>query len=155
MEMSVEQVVLAISTVAGVITSLFYSRRAKKAEVQAKEAEVKAKEAEVRAKEIESAAALIENADKMIELVKKANKEAAEVQNNLIKVLKSENEKFKRTADRLEKAFKLIANCVYRDMCPVRDELQKHEADPTDERHKGSRDDPGSGKGHNDHHPGG
>ena len=115
--MDVVQIITALTALLGVVTSVLYARRAKKAEV-------KTKEAEARAKEIENRKNDIGNAELMIELVKKANAEASEVQHNLIETLKKENGKFKKSVERLERAFRSIHRCPYRDNCPVYDELQ-------------------------------
>jgi hypothetical protein len=111
METNVAEIVSGIVALTGAALSILYARRAKKAEV--------------RAKEIENDAGYIGNADKMIELVKKATGEAAEIQERLIETLKQENEKFSKTAERLERAIKSISRCPYRADCPVLDELQK------------------------------
>lgn len=108
--MDVIQIITALTTLIGLVASVLYARRAKKAEV--------------RAKEIENARDNIGNADLMIELVKKANAEAGKVQQNMIDALKFENEKFKGNVDRLERAFRAINRCPYRDDCPVYAELQ-------------------------------
>ncbi len=118
--MDVVQIITALTALVGVITSVLYARRAKKAEV-------KTKEAEARAKEIENRKNDIGNAELMIELVKKANAEASEVQHNLIETLKKENGKFKKSVERLERAFRSIHRCPYRDNCPVYAELQGEE----------------------------
>lgn len=118
--MDVVQIITALTALLGVVTSVLYARRAKKAEV-------KTKEAEARAKEIENRKNDIGNAELMIELVKKANAEASEVQHNLIETLKKENGKFKKSVERLEKAFRSIHRCPYRDNCPVYAELQGEE----------------------------
>ena len=110
--MDVVQIITALTALLGVVTSVLYARRAKKAEV-------KTKEAEARAKEIENRKNDIGNAELMIELVKKANAEASEVWHNLIETLKRENGKFKKSIERLERAF--------RDNCPVYAELQDEE----------------------------
>lgn len=89
-------IVGSVGTMTGVVTSVFYFRRAKKAEVQSKE---------------------IATADQMIELVKKANAEALEIN-------RRENEKLRRSIARLERAVRSINNCPYRIECPVTDELQ-------------------------------
>ena len=115
--MDVVQVITALTALLGVFTSVLYARRAKKAEV-------KTREAEARAKEIENRKNDIGNAALMIELVKKANAEASEVQHNLIETLKKENGKFKKSVERLERAFRSIHRCPHRDNCPVYDELQ-------------------------------
>lgn len=156
MNIGIEQIVLLITTIAGLFTSLFYSRKAKRAEVRAQE---------------------IDNADKMVELVKKANEEAAAIQKRMIvalqaeyerivgvcdeqkklnKELKHENEKFRKTAEKLERALKSIVRCPYSDKCPVLDELQDREnyhglpgTNKPDRNHSGStpgyggRDSPG------------
>ncbi len=87
--MDVVQIITALTALLGVVTSVFYVRRTKKAEV-------KIKEAEARANEIENRKNDIGNAELMIELVKKANAEASEVQHSLIEALKKENGKFKK-----------------------------------------------------------
>lgn len=116
--MDVVQIITALTALLGVFTSVLYARRAKKAEV-------KTKEAEARAKEIENQKNDIINAKLMVELVKEANAEASEVQHNLIETLKSENGKFKKYVERLERAFRSIHRCPYYDNCPVYDELQR------------------------------
>ncbi len=118
--MDVVQIITALTALLGVVTSVLYARRAKKAEV-------KTKEAEARAKEIENRKNDIGNAELMIELVKKANAEASEVQHNLIETLKKENGKFKKSVEQLERAFRSIHRCPYRDNCPVYAELQGEE----------------------------
>ena len=100
----------------------------------------RSKKAEVKAKEIENEKSDIDNADAMIELVKKANAEAGKVQQDLINDLKKENEKFKNTVCRLERAFDAIRLCDHRDGCPVYPELQKLRSSHGDEnRDAGSK----------------
>jgi Flp pilus assembly protein TadB len=111
--MDVVQVISALTALVSVLASVLYARRAKKAEI--------------RAKEIENRKNDIGNAELMIELVKKANAEASEVQHNLIETLKKENGKFKKSVERLERAFRSIHRCPYRDNCPVYAELQGEE----------------------------
>ena len=111
--MDVVQVISALTALVSVLASVLYARRAKKAEI--------------RAKEIENRKNDIGNAELMIELVKKANAEASEVQHNLIETLKKENGKFKKSVERLERAFRSIHRCPYRDNCPVYEELQGEE----------------------------
>lgn len=127
MSIGINEIVLLATTIAGLFTSLFYSRKAKRAEVHKQE---------------------IENADAMVNLIKKANEEAAALQKkmmgelraeyeriinvcaeqkNLNKELKHENEKFRKTAEKLERALNGIPRCPYRDNCPVLDELQDWE----------------------------
>ena len=118
--MDAVQVITALTAFLGVLTSVLYARRAKKAEV-------KTKEAEARAKEIENRKNDIGNAELMIDLVKKANAEASEVQHNLIENLKKENGKFKKYVEILERAFRRIRRCPHGDNCPVYDELQGNE----------------------------
>lgn len=121
------QIITALTSCAGIFTSVLYARRAKKAKV-------KAGEAEARAKEIENTRNDIANAELMIELVKKANDEALKIQRNIVETLKQENEKFKKYVvqmekyvGRLEKAFRSIHKCPHRDHCPVYTELQNDE----------------------------
>lgn len=83
-------------TIMGLVTSVFYFKRAKKAEVQSKE---------------------IATADQMIDLVKKANAEVVEIN-------RKENEKLRKSIGRLEKAVRAISTCPYRNECPVTDRLQ-------------------------------
>ncbi|MCD7963028.1 MAG: hypothetical protein LUF90_05650 [Rikenellaceae bacterium] len=83
----------------GIFTSVFYFRRAKKAEVHSKE---------------------IATEDQMIELVKKANREALEIN-------RKENEKLRRSISRLEQAVRAINSCNYRNECPVIHELRRQE----------------------------
>nr|WP_306449051.1 hypothetical protein [Odoribacter splanchnicus] len=118
--MDVVQIITALTALLSVVTSVFYVRRTKKAEVKIKEAEASANEIENRKNDIG-------NAELMIELVKKANAEASEVQYSLIEALKKENGKFKKSVERLERAFRSIHRCPYRDNCPVYAELQSEE----------------------------
>jgi succinate dehydrogenase/fumarate reductase flavoprotein subunit len=127
------QVVASVVALAGLVTSGFYAKKARRAEL--------------RAKEIENQEGYINNADLMVELVKKANAEAAEIQTKLIKELKTENEKFKKTASKLEQALKKITVCMYRDQCPVYDELQKQGSDQAG-RTNGDRGNPGRDPGY-------
>ena len=138
--MDAVQIITALTAFLGVITSVLYARRAKKAEV-------KTKEAEARAQEIENRKNDIGNAELMIELVKKANAEASEVQYGLIETLRKENGTFKRSVERLERAFRSIHRCPYRDNCPVYAELQ---GDEGNERHASDpeRNNPGNSPGH-------
>lgn len=138
--MDAVQIITALTALLGVITSVLYARRAKKAEV-------KTKEAEARAKEIENRKNDIGNAELMIELVKKANAEASEVQYGLIETLRKENGTFKKSVERLERAFRSIHRCPYCDNCPVYAELQ---GDEGNERHASlpERNNPGSAPGH-------
>lgn len=121
------QILTALTSCVGIFTSVLYARRAKKAKV-------KADEAEARAKEIENTRNDIANAELMIELVKKANDEAAKIQQHIVETLKQENEKFKKYVaqmekyvGRLEKAFRSIHKCPHRSNCPVYAELQNDE----------------------------
>ena len=109
--MDIMQVITALTTLMGISVSVLYARKGKRAEV--------------RAKEIENERGSIGNADEMIELVKKANAEAAKVQQRIIEQLKTENAKFKENVERFEKALLSISRCPYRDSCPVYAELQK------------------------------
>lgn len=122
--MDVMQIVSIITALVGLVTSLLFIRRAKKAEVRAKEAEVKARE-------IENERGNIATAEAMIDLVKKANAEAADIQRKLNENLKKENEKFRKYVLRLEAAFNSIHRCTHRNDCPVYAELQDDEgSDP-------------------------
>lgn len=134
MEISVNEIVSAISILSGVAVSMLYARKAKKAEV--------------RAREIENASGYIENADKMIKLVMEANNKAAEVQDKLLNELKKENEKFKNTTEVLQRAIKSITLCLYRDQCPVYDELQNSPVSSYRNGKSGNGNDPGGSKGH-------
>lgn len=139
--MDAVQIITALTTLIGLATSVLYARRAKKAEV-------KAKEAEARAKEIENRKNDIGNAELMIELVQKANAEAAKVQQRMIETLKNENAKFKKYVEKLERAFRSIHRCPYRDNCPVYTELQ---GDERNEQYTSppNGNNPGSCAGHN------
>lgn len=108
--MDILQIVTALTAIVGIVTSAFYARRAKKAEV--------------RAKEIENERDRITNADQMIELVKKANAEALAIVQSINENLKKENEKFQKIVLRLERAIAAIGRCAYRDTCPAYAELQ-------------------------------
>lgn len=112
--MDIVQVITALTTLISISLSVLYAKKAKRAEV--------------RAKEIENERSSIGNADQMIELVKKANAEAAKVQQGIIEQLKTENAKFKENVERFEKALLSISRCPYRDSCPVYAELQKPRA---------------------------
>lgn len=112
--MSVE-FVTALGTLVGIFTTALFARRAKRAEVKAKE--------------LANARDNIGNAELMIDLVKKANAEAATIHQNIIKELKRENEKFKKTVNRLEKALQVVNRCPYSADCPVIVELQKCKLD--------------------------
>lgn len=140
--MDVMQVITAVSSAVAIFTTVLYARRAKKAEVRAKEAEV-------RSREIENARGNIGNAEAMIELVQKANAEAAKVQQSMIETLKTENGKFKKYVEKLERAFRGIHRCPYRDNCPVYAELQ---GDERGEQYTGcpDRNHQGGSKGHCD-----
>lgn len=132
--------ITALTTLLGLLTSVRYARRAKKAEV-------KAQEAEARAKEIENRKNDIGNAELMIELVQKANAEAAQIRQSIIDTLKFENEKFKKYVERLEKALNSIRRCAYRDKCPVYAELPGLEGRDEHPNVK-DRDHPGSDPGY-------
>lgn len=107
--------------------SVFYFRRARKAEVVAKELGVKSQE--------------ISTADEMIELVKKAHEEAvllardtaennrktAEENRAIAEERKTDNEKLRKTISKLERAIRGISVCAYRDQCPVTDRMQSDE----------------------------
>jgi len=84
-------------------SSLLYVRRGRKAEVRVKEEEAEKAE--------------ISNADAMVDLVKKANE-------MVVNALKQENEKFRKSIAKLEKAINNINRCAYRDSCPVLDGMQ-------------------------------
>lgn len=142
--MDVVQIITALTTLLGLATSVLYARRAKKAEV-------KAKEAEARAKEIENRKNDIGNAELMIELVQKANAEAAKVQQSMIETLKNENAKFKKYVEKLERAFRSIHRCPYRDDCPVYTELQTDERGEQHTSHP-DRNSQGSSAGHDGDH---
>lgn len=142
--MDVVQIITALTTLLGLATSVLYARRAKKAEV-------KAKEAEARAKEIENRKNDIGNAELMIELVQKANAEALKIQQSIIDTLKRENEKFKKSVERLERAFNSIRRCAYRDKCPVYAELPDSERDEQHTSHS-DRNSQGSDAGHHGDH---
>jgi len=133
MSIDYNSIISAISVLAGLIVSTFYARRAKKAEVYAKE--------------IENAAGYIADADKMIELVKKANAEVAQSNEKLIDTLREENEKTRKSIEKLERAIKRIDLCPHRNQCPVYDELQgpegSREGSGKDNRRNGNRNRPG------------
>ena len=129
-------IVTAISILAGVIVSMFYARRAKKAEVYAKE--------------LENAAGYISNADKMIDLVKKANAEVVLSNEKLINTLQEENEKTRKSIGKLERAIKQIDRCSYRNQCPVYDELQKLEGNCADGGKNNRRNNHRNHSGHDD-----
>lgn len=106
------------------LTSVFYFKRARKAEIAAKELEVKSQE--------------IGTADEMIELVKKANAEAlriaqetaeinrkaSEENKSIAEERKKDNEKLRKTISRLTSAVRAIGACTYRDQCPVTERMQ-------------------------------
>ena len=151
MSIGIEQIVLLVTTVAGLFTTLFYSKKAKRAEVRKQE---------------------IENDNSIVELMKKASVEITELQRRTIeelraeyeriisvcaeqkklnKELKHENEKFRKTADKLERALAGIPRCPYRDNCPVLDELQGWEnCDGVRGSRKTDPNHPGSVQGHSD-----
>lgn len=84
-------------------SSLLYVRRGRRAEVRVKEEEAEKAE--------------ISNADAMVDLVKKTNE-------IVVNTLKQENEKFRKSIAKLEKAINNINRCAYRDNCPVLDGMQ-------------------------------
>lgn len=95
---------------AGLIASVFYFKRARKAEITAKELEVKSKE--------------IGTADEMIDLVKKAHAEALQINQDIAETNKKESEKLRKSIGRLERAVNAVGNCPYRSECPVTDKLR-------------------------------
>ena len=117
-----------ISTIVNVLilgSSLLYIRRERRAGVRVKEEEAEKAE--------------ISNADAMVDLVKKANE-------MVINTLKQENEKFRKSIAKLERAINNISRCPYRDSCPVLDGMQGHE-DPAG---KGVRNEDGQRAGEGD-----
>lgn len=95
-------------------SSLIYLRRGRKAEVRVKEEEAEKAE--------------ISNADAMVDLVKKANE-------MVVNTLKEENEKFRRSIAKLEKAIRNINRCPHRDSCPALDGMQVHDTTPGNSLH--------------------
>ncbi|MEG1937109.1 MAG: hypothetical protein RRZ64_07970 [Rikenellaceae bacterium] len=89
-------IVGALGTLVGTVTSVFYFKRAKRAEVVSAE---------------------INTADQMIDLVKKANAEAFEL-------IKIENSKLRKSVSRLEKVLDRVSTCKHFAECPVPKELQ-------------------------------
>jgi hypothetical protein len=87
--------------------SLLYIRRERKAGVRVKEEEAEKAE--------------ISNADAMVDLVKKANE-------MVVNTLKEENEKFRKSISKLERAIRNINRCPHRDSCPVLDGMPGNEA---------------------------
>ena len=117
-------------TLVGILTSVFFFKRARKAEIRIKEYEANSKE--------------IGTADEMIELVKKAHgevvlmkQEISDENKRIADENKKENEKLCRYIARLEKALKSINNCPHRAECPIPDVLQSdQEADHVFRKHK-------------------
>ena len=136
MNIDYNSIISALSVLMGVIISTFYARRAKKAEV--------------RAREIENAAGYITNADMMIELVKKANAEVAQTNEKLINTLREENEKTRKSIEKLERAIKRIDLCPHRNLCPVYDELQN----PDDSSQRNRKNGKGANRGNPSGHDG-
>ncbi len=148
MEISLNQIVLLVTTIGGLISTYLQSRKTRRAEERAQKAEFQAKEMEIQAKEFENIQKYIENADAMIELVMTANEKTASVQNKVIDDLKKENEKIKDTTELLQQVISSINLCPYRADCPVYRELQKHPTAPYRIRRNRDGIDKGGSKGH-------
>jgi hypothetical protein len=113
MEFDFSEIITSLVALSGLVVSLVYARRMKKAEV--------------RQKEIENDKSFIQNADDMVELVRKATREVSEVNGKFIEDLRKKIDELYGKVEKLESAVAHIDVCPYRHQCPVMDELQKQQ----------------------------